>query len=149
MRAVVQRVSEASVVIDGRTVGAIGRGLLVLLAAGDGDTDVDMAYTVKKIAELRIFEGDAGKMNLSVEGIGGAVLAISQFTLYGDCRKGRRPSFGKAMHPDGAAPMVERFVAALEARGIEVATGIFGADMKVHLINDGPVTLLIDSRKEF
>lgn len=141
--------SEAAVRVDGDVVGAIGQGLAVLVAAGEGDTDRDLDYTVSKIAGLRIFEDDAGKMNLSVEDIGGAVLVISQFTLYGDCRKGRRPSFVKAMHPDTASPMVDRFADALRDRGLEVATGVFGADMKVSLINDGPVTLLIDSRKDF
>jgi D-tyrosyl-tRNA(Tyr) deacylase len=149
VRAVVQRVHSARVEVDGDVVGAIERGLLVLLAAGGKDEDADLDYVVHKIASLRIFEDDAGKMNLSVEDIGGQVLLVSQFTLYGDCRKGRRPSFVSAMHPDQAEPMVERAVARLRDRGLDVEIGTFGADMDVHLVNDGPVTLLIDSKKEF
>ena len=149
MRAVVQRVHSARVEVDGDVVGAIERGLLVLLAAGGTDEDADLDYVVHKIASLRIFEDDAGKMNLSVEDIGGQVLLVSQFTLYGDCRKGRRPSFVSAMHPDQAEPMVERAVARLRDRGLDVEIGTFGADMDVHLVNDGPVTLLIDSKKVF
>jgi D-tyrosyl-tRNA(Tyr) deacylase len=135
--------------VDGEVVGEIGRGLLVLLGAGGPDDDSDLAYVVHKIASLRVFEDDGGKMNLSVEDIGGQVLLVSQFTLYGDCRKGRRPSFVAAMHPDQAEPMVDRVVEGLRKRGLRVETGRFGADMDVHLINDGPVTLLVDSKKEF
>ena len=149
MRAVVQRVSSARVDIDGTTVGSIEAGLLVLLGAGKNDDDADLEYIVHKIASLRVFEDDAGKMNLSVDEAGGAVLVVSQFTLYGDCRKGRRPSFVSAMHPDQASPMVDRACERLRERGLRVETGRFGADMDVHLVNDGPVTLLIDSKKEF
>lgn len=149
MRAVVQRVHSARVEVAGRVTGEIGAGLLVLLGAGGKDVETDLDYVVHKIASLRIFEDDAGKMNLTVEDIEGQVLLVSQFTLYGDCRKGRRPSFVSAMHPDQAEPMVERAVEKLRARGLTVETGEFGADMDVHLINDGPVTLLIDSKKEF
>ncbi|MFT6395625.1 MAG: D-tyrosyl-tRNA(Tyr) deacylase [Bradymonadia bacterium] len=149
MRAVVQRVSSARVEIEGEVVGQIGEGLLVLLGAGEEDTDRDLDYTVHKVASLRIFEDDEGKMNLSVEDKAAEVLVVSQFTLYGDCRKGRRPSFVSAMHPDQASPMVDRFVEGLQARGLTVQTGRFGADMDVHLLNRGPVTLLIDSKKEF
>lgn len=149
MRAVVQRVRSARVEVEGEIVGQIGEGLMVLLGAGAGDTEKDLEYTVNKVASLRIFEDEAGKMNLSVEDKGAEVLVVSQFTLYGDCRKGRRPSFISAMHPDQAAPMVDRFVDALRARDLKVQTGRFGADMDVHLLNQGPVTLLVDSKKEF
>lgn len=149
MRAVVQRVTEASVTVDRDVVGSIGRGFVVLLAAGDGDTDADTDYMVAKVAGLRVFEDDHAKMNLSLEDVDGAALVVSQFTLYGDCRKGRRPSFVRALQPDAAAAMVDDFVARLRARGVHVETGVFGADMKVALVNDGPVTLMLDSRKEF
>jgi D-tyrosyl-tRNA(Tyr) deacylase len=146
VRAVLQRVSEARVTVDGRTVGAIGAGLCVLLGAGADDTDGDAEWMSRKIAELRVFEDDAGKMNRSVEDIGGAVLLVSQFTLYADTRKGRRPSFTEALAPDAAAPLVERVAAALRARGLTVATGAFGARMDVALVNRGPVTIVLDSR---
>ncbi len=149
MRAVVQRVSSARVEVEGEIVGQIGEGLMVLLGAGSGDTDKDLDYTVHKVASLRIFEDEGGKMNLSVEDKEAEVLVVSQFTLYGDCRKGRRPSFVSAMHPDQASPMVDRFVEALRDRGLRVQTGRFGANMDVHLLNQGPVTLMIDSKKEF
>ena len=149
MRAVVQRVREAKVDVDGATIGAIETGLMVLLGTGQGDTEDDAAYIAKKIADLRIFKDDEGKMNLSVKDIDGAVLLISQFTLYGDCRKGRRPSFVHAQHPDLAAPLVERVRDDLKERGLCVETGSFGADMQVHLVNDGPVTLLLDSGRAF
>lgn len=148
MRAVVQRVSEASVSIDGTTVGEIGEGLLVLLGAGAGDTERDLEYVASKILGLRIFPDEDGKMNHSLVDIGGAALVVSQFTLYGDTRKGRRPSFVRAMDPGEASPMVDRFVERL-AREVKVATGRFGADMDVRLCNRGPVTLLIDSTKTF
>ena len=147
MRAVVQRVSEARVEVDGRVTGRIAGGLLVLVAAGQGDADADVDWMARKVAELRIFEDDAGKMNRSVEDIGGAVLAVSQFTLYGDCRKGRRPSFVKAQEPAAASAAVDRFVALLKGRGLVVETGEFGASMDVHLVNRGPVTLVLDSRE--
>ena len=149
MRAVVQRVREAKVDVDGATIGAIGQGLMVLLGTGQGDTADDAAYIAKKIADLRIFKDADGKMNLSVEDIDGGILLISQFTLYGDCRKGRRPSFVHAQHPDLAAPLVDNVRDQLKNRGLTVETGSFGADMQVHLINDGPVTLLLDSGRTF
>jgi D-tyrosyl-tRNA(Tyr) deacylase len=141
----VQRVSQAAVHVGERETGRIGPGLLVLLGAGEGDGEEDVRYVAEKVAGLRIFEDAAGKLNLSVEDTGGAVLVVSQFTLYGDCRKGRRPSFVKALEPVAAAALVERCVALLRARGLPVATGEFGAMMKVSLVNDGPVTLLVDS----
>lgn len=146
MRAVLQRVSEASVTVDGRRVATIGAGLLALVGAGAGDTEADAEWVARKCAELRVFEDDAGKMNRSVEDVGGAVLVVSQFTLYGDCRKGRRPSFAGALEPLAAARLVDHVAAALSARGLTVATGQFGASMDVALVNDGPVTILLDSR---
>ncbi len=147
MRAVIQRVSEASVRVDGRVIGQIGLGLLVLLGVEQGDTDADLQYCVEKTAHLRIFEDEAGKMNRSVLDVGGSVLVVSQFTLCGDVRKGRRPSFITAARPEEAIPRYEAYCAALVALGLPVATGEFQADMKVSLVNDGPVTILIDSRK--
>ncbi|KIH75661.1 D-tyrosyl-tRNA(Tyr) deacylase [Geoalkalibacter ferrihydriticus] len=149
MRAVLQRVTEARVEVAGRVVGAIGPGLLVLLGVGGADSSADAAFLAEKIAGLRIFEDPAGKMNLSVSEVGGAVLVVSQFTLYGDCRKGRRPSFAPAAAPDMANRLYEEFVAGLRRTGLEVATGVFQAQMQVHLVNDGPVTLLLDSQKDF
>ena len=146
MRAVVQRVSEASVVVAGRSVARIDQGLLVLVAALTGDREEDANYVARKLAELRIFEDDAGKMNRSVEDIGGAVLVVSQFTLAADVRKGRRPSFTGALPPAAASGLVDRVTEALRARGLRVETGVFGASMEVGLVNQGPVTLLIDSR---
>lgn len=139
--------SRARVDIAGETVGAIEEGLLVLIAAGQRDGEKDLEYVTRKIAELRIFEDDDGRMNRSVEDVGGAILAVSQFTLYGDTRKGRRPSFVDAMAPEPAAAMVERFVGVLRSRGLRVETGRFGADMDVTLTNRGPVTILIDSER--
>lgn len=147
MRAVVQRVSRASVTVDGSVVGAIDHGLLVLLGAGRDDDDRDLDYVARKTVGLRIFEDDDGRMNRSVADVGGSMLVVSQFTLYGDVRKGRRPSFVAAMDPDPAARMVDRFVQAVRDAGVPVETGVFGADMKVELLNDGPVTLLIDSSR--
>ena len=149
MRAVVQRVSEARVTVGGRTVAAVGPGLLVLIGAGAGDADADADYIARKVAELRIFEDDEGKMNRSVQEVGGSILVVSQFTLYGDCRKGRRPSFDRAMQPDAARPLVERVSELLRQRGLRVEAGEFGAMMDVSLVNRGPVTFLLDSRKEF
>ena len=147
MRLVIQRVREASVVVDGATVGAIGKGLLVLVGVGRDDTREDAAKLADKTAKLRIFEDDAGRMNLSLTDTGGEALAVSQFTLFGDCAKGNRPSFNDAAKPDVAIPVYEAYVAALSANiGRPVATGVFGADMKVALTNDGPVTLILDSR---
>ena len=151
MRAVVQRVSRAEVLVDGESVGAVvpgAPGLLVLLGAGHGDAEADVSYLVDKICGLRIFEDDDGKMNLSVVDVGGSLLVVSQFTLYGDTRKGRRPSFMSAMDPDLASPLVDRFVERARER-VSVATGRFGAHMEVSLTNDGPVTLLLDSEKTF
>ncbi|MBW7863476.1 MAG: D-tyrosyl-tRNA(Tyr) deacylase [Candidatus Hydrogenedens sp.] len=149
MRAVVQRVSESSVAVDGEVTGAIGPGLLVLLGVGAGDRAADADYLVDKIAGLRIFCDDEGKMNRSVEETGGEILLISQFTLHGDCRRGRRPSFTAAARPETAIPLYERMAAGFRARGLTVATGVFGAHMQVSLVNDGPVTILIDSEKGF
>lgn len=149
MRAVLQRVSEARVRVDDRIVGEIGRGLLVLLGVGQGDEASDARYLADKIAGLRIFEDSQGKMNLSVEGVGGSLLVVSQFTLYGDCRQGRRPGFSAAAPPGLANELYEQFVRLLRERGLTVATGVFQAEMTVSLVNDGPVTLLLDSRKEF
>jgi D-tyrosyl-tRNA(Tyr) deacylase len=149
MRAVVQRVSEASVEVDGRRVGRLERGLLVYLGVGDGDTDEDLEYLAGKVAGLRIFPDERHSMNRSVLDAGGAALVISQFTLLGDVRRGKRPSFDKAMEPAAAEQLYERFVARLEALGVPCATGVFGAMMQVRSVNDGPVTILIDSRKTF
>ena len=150
MRAVVQRVVRAKVTVDGRVTGAIEHGLLVLLGAGQGDTQTDLAYIVDKIAHLRIFADDAGKMNRSVLDIGGGVLVVSQFTLYGDARQGRRPAFTGALAPDAARQLYEQSLVALRTAGVtDVQAGEFAADMAVELINDGPVTILLDSRKGF
>ena len=129
--------------------GRIGRGLLVLLGAGDDDTDSDLQYMVEKVVGLRIFPDDDGNMNRSVVDVGGALLVVSQFTLYGDARKGRRPSFVKAMAPGPAEQLYERFVATARASGVPVETGRFRAMMEVELVNDGPVTLLLDSKRQF
>lgn len=149
MRSVLQRVKSASVTIDGRVVGKIGRGLLVLLGVCDEDTEKDMVYLADKITGLRIFEDADEKMNLSLEDIGGELLIVSQFTLYGDCRKGKRPSFTGAGNPEYANSMYEKFIEYQKSKGIRVETGRFGADMQVELINDGPVTMLLDSKKLF
>ncbi|MDH3961496.1 MAG: D-aminoacyl-tRNA deacylase [Desulfuromonadales bacterium] len=149
MRVVIQRVSEASVTVDQQTVGAIGQGLMVLLGVAQGDTSQEAKALAEKTAGLRIFEDDAGKMNRSVEEIGGSLLVVSQFTLLGDCRKGRRPGFTDAAPPELADQLYEEYVAALRSRGVNVATGVFRADMQVALVNDGPVTMLLDSRKQF
>jgi D-tyrosyl-tRNA(Tyr) deacylase len=145
MRAVVQRVTRARVVIDGQTVGEIGTGLLVLLGVTHDDTAETAAWLADKIVGLRIFNDPEGKMNLAVGDVGGGVLVVSQFTLYGDCRKGRRPSFIDAARPEVAVPLYEAFVNAVKALGVPVATGRFGAMMQVELVNDGPVTLILDS----
>ena len=149
MRVVIQRVREARVEVDGATVGAIGTGMLVLLGVARGDTREDAVYLAEKTAGLRIFEDAAGKMNLALAEVGGAVLAVSQFTLLGDCRKGRRPGFTDAAPPELADALYGEYLSALRAAGLEVATGTFRAEMQVHLVNDGPVTLLLDSAKTF
>lgn len=147
MRAVIQRVSRASVKVEGNTLGSIGCGLLIFLGVGEGDTEADLRYIADKAAGLRIFCDENGKMNLSVVDVGGDALVISQFTLYGDCRKGKRPSFSKSMEPEAANKMYELFIENFKSRGIKTEHGEFGADMKVELLNDGPVTILLDSSK--
>ena len=146
MRAVVQRVTNADVKSDGRVNGKIDDGLLVLLGVGNGDTEEDMKYIADKIIKLRIFSDENDKMNLSLEDVGGSMLVISQFTLYGDCSHGRRPYFGNAMEPVSANEMYEKFVAYIREQGIHTETGEFGADMKVSLTNDGPVTIILESK---
>lgn len=149
MRAVVQRVRESSVTVDKKIVGEIGHGLMVLLGIEEDDSESEIPTMVKKIIDLRIFNDSDGKFNLSLLDIGGSVLVISQFTLLGDCRKGRRPSFVKAARPETAIPLYEGVLEGLRQAGVTVASGVFGAHMNVHLINDGPVTLLIDTKKTF
>jgi D-tyrosyl-tRNA(Tyr) deacylase len=144
MRVVLQRVTRASVSIDGRVAGAIGRGFCLLVGLTHGDTDTTVDWMAEKVAGLRLFPDAAGKMNLGLDEVGGGVLVISQFTLYGDSAKGRRPSFIDAARPETAIPLYQRFVGALRARGLEVATGEFGADMQVEIHNDGPVTLILE-----
>jgi D-aminoacyl-tRNA deacylase len=149
MRACIQRVSEGKVTVAGEVVGGIGPGLVVLLGVATGDEDQDAVTLAEKTVELRIFEDDEGKMNRSVRDAGGQILAISQFTLLGDCRKGRRPSFVQAAGPEEAERLYELYVAAIRERGVHVETGRFRAHMDVALVNDGPVTILMDSRKLF
>lgn len=149
MRAVVQRVSEADVTVEDQVVGKIETGLMVLVGIEEIDTDEDVNYMVEKIVNLRIFEDNEGKMNLSLLDIQGEILAISQFTLLGDCRKGRRPSFIQAARPEKAVLLYEAFVNKCQEKGIKTETGVFQAEMKVKLCNDGPVTVLVDSQKIF
>lgn len=149
MRLVVQRVLEASVTVDGEELGRVARGFMVLCGVEDGDTQEDVRYCVEKTVHLRVFEDEQGKMNRDILDAGGAVLAISQFTLHGDVRHGRRPSFIRAARPETAVPLYDAYCEGLREAGLRVETGRFGADMKVALINDGPVTLLVDSRKLF
>jgi D-tyrosyl-tRNA(Tyr) deacylase len=149
MRAVLQRVTRASVRVGGETVGEIGPGLVVLLGVARDDQERDALYLVEKVLSLRVFEDAEGRMNLSLAETGGALLAVSQFTLYGDVRKGRRPSWFDAAPPELARPLYEFFVAEARARGARVETGSFQAMMEVELLNDGPVTILVDSRKLF
>jgi len=150
MRAVVQRVTSASVRVDGAVTGEIAQGLLVFLGCGAGDGANDLAYIVDKIVNLRIFADEAGKMNRSVLDVAGGVLCVSQFTLYGDARQGRRPAFTGALEPVAAKALYEEALVALRTAGVpRVAAGIFAADMQVSLVNDGPVTILLDSRKLF
>jgi D-tyrosyl-tRNA(Tyr) deacylase len=146
MRAVVQRVSRASVVIDGELVGAIDTGLVVLLGIAHADTPEQATWLAEKIAGLRIFNDADGKMNRDLSEVNGSMLVVSQFTLYGDCRKGKRPSFIDAAPPPIAIPLYETFINGVKALGIPTATGRFGADMKVELVNDGPVTLIVESK---
>ncbi len=146
MRAVVQRVKSAAVYVEGRVTGEIGQGLLVLVGVGRGDGASDMAYLASKLPELRIFEDSSGKFNLSLKEVGGRMLVVSQFTLYGDCRKGRRPSFTEAAEPAEAKRLYEELVRQLRGQGVSVETGEFQTKMEVHLVNDGPVTILLDSR---
>ena len=145
MRAVIQRVSMAKVVVDEQEVGAIGRGLLILLGVGRSATSASVEYLAGKIAGLRIFEDEAGKMNRSLMDVGGQALVVSQFTLWGDCRKGRRPSFVNAAPPETAERLYLEFVERFRGLGVSTSTGVFGAMMQVHLINDGPVTLIVES----
>lgn len=149
MRAVVQRVCEASVSADGRVTGRIGRGLVAFVGVDADDEEADAAQLAEKVASLRCFEDAASKFNLSVQDVGGGILAISQFTVHGDCRKGRRPSFTQAARPEKAVPLYEAFVGNLRAKGLTVETGLFGAHMDVYVHNDGPVTLLLDTKKVF
>ncbi|NLF67031.1 MAG: D-tyrosyl-tRNA(Tyr) deacylase [Chloroflexi bacterium] len=144
MRALVQRVSQARVEIDGEVVGAIGRGFVVLLGVAQDDGPAEAAWLANKVAGLRLFEDAGGKMNLALEDVGGSVLVVSQFTLYGDASRGRRPSFSHAAPPEQAEPLVEAFIAGLRDAGLTVATGRFGAMMEVIIHNDGPVTLLVE-----
>lgn len=149
MRAVVQRVDKAKVVVNDNVAGKIDKGLLVLLGVAADDTEKDLRYIVDKVSGLRIFEDADGKMNLSVADVGGGILAVSQFTLYGDCRKGKRPSFDMAAKAEMAKTYYETFVLELKKLGLVVETGIFQAHMLVDLVNNGPVTILLDSRKQF
>lgn len=149
MRVVVQRVLEASVTVGGEVVGQIGRGLLLYLAVKDGDGPADTDYLVDKVVGLRIFEDDSGKMNRSLKEAGGALLIVSQFTLYGDCRRGRRPSFSLAASPEAANRLYQSFVDRCRQQPIRVQTGVFRETMSVRSTNDGPVTLLLDSSKSF
>ncbi|HLN61607.1 MAG TPA: D-aminoacyl-tRNA deacylase [Symbiobacteriaceae bacterium] len=149
MRAVVQRVSRGRVTVEGQVVGEIGQGYVVLLGVAKEDTPEAADYVAEKVAGLRVFEDEAGKMNRSIQDVGGAVLAVSQFTLYGDVRRGRRPGFDRAGRPEQAEPLYERFVAKLREYGLPVETGRFQTHMEVELVNDGPVTILVDSEKGF
>lgn len=149
MRSVIQRVSSASVAVDGKIISQIGFGYLVLLCVEEGDTDVDLRYMADKIPHLRIFEDEQGKMNRSILDVSGEVLLVSQFTLMGDARHGRRPSFSRAARPEVAVPILDQLLNVLIQAGLPCKTGQFQADMQVSLVNDGPVTLLLDSRKGF
>ena len=149
MRAVVQRVTSSAVVVDGETIGRIDKGLNVLIGICKDDTLDDLKYIKEKLINLRIFQDEQDKMNLSILDVKGDILAISQFTLYGDCRKGRRPNFMEAMGGEDAKELYDKFVLMLKETGLKVETGKFGADMKVEINNDGPVTILLDSKKNF
>ena len=147
MLAVIQRVTQAQVTVQQREVGAIRHGFVVLLGVAEGDKASDAEWMADRVVGLRVFEDDSGKMNLSLKQVEGQVLVVSQFTLLGDCRKGRRPSFVRAAAPEIAEPLYEHFVAAVRSAGVTTATGVFGADMQVALVNDGPVTLVVQSRE--
>lgn len=147
MKAVIQRVSQAQVTVGDECTGRIEHGLLVLFGAQHNDTEEELVWLVNKILNLRIFSDEMGKMNLSVVDVKGDLLVVSQFTLFGDCRKGRRPSFGKAAEPERANELYERFCESIEAQGVRCERGVFAADMKVNLTNDGPVTLILDTRE--
>lgn len=149
MRAVVQRVKSSNVAVDGTITGSIGLGLTVLLGVEEADNSADASYMAEKITGLRIFEDEEGKMNRSVLDVGGEILAISQFTLFGDCRKGKRPSFIRAARPEQADALYQEFISECKSTGIRVAEGVFRAEMLVNIANDGPVTIMIDSKKEF
>lgn len=149
MRAVVQRVTKSQVLVHDEVVGKIDKGLMVLLGVEDGDSEKDLKYMADKITELRIFEDDQGKMNLSLMDVKGEMLVVSQFTLLGDCRKGRRPGFTAAERPDIAAKLYKDFIRICQSKGVNVEEGVFQAEMLVQINNDGPVTLLLDSRKQF
>lgn len=149
MRAVVQRVTDADVSVEGKITGSVKKGFVVLLGVEDGDSEKDADYIIDKVTGLRVFDDAEGKMNLSVTDIGGEVLAVSQFTLLGDVRKGKRPSFIKAARPEEAKALYEYFVSGIRAKGIHVGEGVFQAEMLVRINNDGPVTILLDSRRLF
>ncbi|MBZ4688026.1 MAG: D-aminoacyl-tRNA deacylase [Clostridia bacterium] len=150
MRAVVQRVTSGKVAVQGKTVGSIGTGLVVLLGVAPGDEEKDLKYIMDKVVNLRIFEDEDGKMNLSIKDISGEILVISQFTLYGDCRKGRRPSFSNAAAPEKANELYLKFISDLrDEHNLKVETGVFGEFMDVSIVNSGPVTMLLDSSKLF
>ena len=149
MRAVIQRVAEASVTVEGETVGTVGKGLLALVGVRIDDSEADSIYIADKIANLRIFEDEQGKMNRSILETGAAALIVSQFTLYGDARKGRRPGFTDAAAGESARPLYELVCEQIASNGVRVERGVFGAHMRIALVNDGPVTLLLDSRKSF
>ncbi len=149
MKTVIQRVSEASVVVEGKTVGEIGSGFVILLGVHQADSKEDADYLVQKIPDLRIFEDNEGKMNLSLREVGGGILAISQFTLHANTRRGRRPSFIEAARPEKAEPLYEHFVQQLREQGIQVSEGVFGAMMTVNIVNQGPVTIILDSTDRF
>ena len=149
MRAVVQRAAEARVEVEGEIAGAIGKGLVVFLGVEENDTDADCAYMAEKVAGLRIFEDNEGKMNLSVKDVQGAILAVSQFTLLGDVRKGKRPSFIKAARPEQAIELYREFIKMIKKHEVSIEEGIFRAEMSVKVNNDGPVTIMLDSRKIF